>query len=84
MSLNNTPVGYMVKKSIRRVKQMKNVGKPDRIIRIILGLGLLSLLFFLDGNAKYWGLVGLIPLITGLFGFCPIYYLFKISSKKKA
>jgi hypothetical protein len=67
-----------------RVKQMKNVGKPDRIIRIILGLGLLSLLFFLDGNAKYWGLVGLIPLITGLFGFCPIYYLLTISSKKKA
>lgn len=63
---------------------MKNVGKPDRIIRIILGLGLLSLLFFLDGNAKYWGLVGLIPLITGLFGFCPIYYLLRISSKKKS
>lgn len=63
---------------------MKNVGKPDRIIRIILGLGLLSLLFFLDGNVKYWGLIGLVPLITGLFGFCPIYYLLKISSKKKA
>lgn len=63
---------------------MKNVAKPDRIIRIIIGIGLLSLLFFLDGNAKYWGLVGLIPLITGLFGFCPIYYLLKISSKKKA
>ena len=84
MSPNNTPMGYMIKKNTRRVKQMKNVGKPDRIIRIILGLGLLSLLFFLDGNAKYWGLVGLIPLITGLFGFCPIYYLLKISSKKKA
>jgi hypothetical protein len=63
---------------------MKNVGKPDRIIRIVLGLGLLSLLFFLDGNAKYWGLVGLIPLLTGLLGFCPIYYLLKLSSKKKA
>ena len=63
---------------------MKNVGKPDRIIRIILGIALLSLLFFLDGNAKYWGLVGLIPLITGILGVCPIYYLFKIISKKKA
>jgi hypothetical protein len=63
---------------------MKNVGKPDRVIRIILGVGLLSLLFLLDGNAKYWGLVGLIPLITGLFGICPIYSLLRINTNKKA
>lgn len=84
MNLNNIHIEYIIKKNARRVKQMKNVGKPDRIIRIILGIALLNLLFFLDGNAKYWGLVGLIPLITGILGVCPIYYLFKIISKKKA
>lgn len=50
---------------------MKNVGNPDQIIRIIAGLALLSLVFI--GPKTLWGLVGLVPLITGLFGFCPIY-----------
>lgn len=50
---------------------MNNVGNPDQIIRIIAGLALLSLVFI--GPKTLWGLVGLVPLITGLFGFCPIY-----------
>jgi len=50
---------------------MKNVGNPDQIFRIIAGLALLSLVFI--GPETLWGLVGLVPLITGLFGFCPIY-----------
>ncbi|MEI7885269.1 MAG: DUF2892 domain-containing protein [Clostridia bacterium] len=62
---------------------MKNVGKTDRIIRIILGLAVLSLLFFLTGNTRFWGLLGLIPLLTGLFGFCPLYKIFGISSAPK-
>ena len=61
---------------------MKNVGSTDRIIRVILGIAVLSLLFFLHGNQKYWGLIGLIPLITGLIGYCPIYSLLKISTNK--
>ena len=36
---------------------------------------LLSLLFLLDGNARWWGLVGIVPLVTGLAGFCPLYTL---------
>ena len=52
---------------------MKNVGNVDRVVRVIIGLGLLSLLFVLDGNARFWGLVGIIPLVTGLVGFCPLY-----------
>lgn len=52
-----------------------NVGGVDRILRIIVGLGLLSLLFVLDEPARYWGLVGLVPLATGLFRFCPAYTL---------
>ena len=52
-----------------------NVGGVDKGIRIIAGLALLSLLFFVEGNVRWWGLVGLVPLFTGLFGYCPLYSL---------
>ena len=57
-----------------------NVGGIDRVIRIIAGLALLSLLFILEGNARWWGLIGLVPLGTGLIGWCPAYIPFGISS----
>jgi len=60
-----------------------NEGKIDRIVRVIIGLALLSLLLILEGNIKYIGLIGLIPLITGAVGFCPLYTIFKISTVKK-
>lgn len=59
---------------------IKNVGNLDKIIRIVLGLALLSLLFVLEGTAKYLGLIGLIPLLTAFFGFCPLYALFGIKT----
>ena len=66
-----------------------NVGGIDKILRIVVGLGLLSLLYFLEGNARWWGLVGLVPLATGLINFCPLYTLLGIntgaaSGEKKA
>ena len=61
---------------------MQNVGKTEKIIRIILGLLLLVLLFVLDGNAKYVGLLGVVPLFTGLANYCPLYKLFKINTIK--
>ncbi|HKI83813.1 MAG TPA: DUF2892 domain-containing protein [Candidatus Krumholzibacteria bacterium] len=61
-----------------------NVAQADRWIRIVLGLGLLSLLFILDGGTRYIGLVGLIPLITGAVGFCPLYALFGFSTRVQA
>jgi hypothetical protein len=57
-----------------------NVGNLDRIVRIVVGLGLLSLLFFLEGAAKWWGLVGLVPLGTGLMGSCPLYSILGLST----
>jgi len=57
-----------------------NVGGIDRILRIAAGVVILSLVFILEGNARYWGLVGLLPLATGLFGFCPAYRLFGLST----
>ncbi|MGE4353450.1 MAG: DUF2892 domain-containing protein [Oscillospiraceae bacterium] len=59
---------------------MKNIGTVDRAVRIILGVALLSLLFILQNNLRYWGLVGLIPLVTGLLGYCPLYALLNIKT----
>lgn len=53
-----------------------NVGKLDRTARIIIGLILLSLPFWLDTPWRWLGLVGLMPLTTGLAGRCPGYHLF--------
>ncbi len=50
----------------------------DRGLRIALGLGLLSLTAV--GPHTMWGLLGLIPLVTGLSGFCPLYRLFGLST----
>ncbi|HMB76542.1 MAG TPA: DUF2892 domain-containing protein [Kiloniellaceae bacterium] len=49
----------------------RNVGTLDRILRIVVGLGLLSMLFI--GPKTLWGLVGLVPLGSALIGFCPLY-----------
>lgn len=55
-----------------------NEGKTDRIIRVLLGLALLSLTVI--GPQSMWGLVGLVPLITGVSGMCPIYKVLGIST----
>lgn len=50
-----------------------NIGSADRIIRVILGLALLSAIFFLDGKERWFGLLGLVPLLTAAVKFCPLY-----------
>lgn len=57
-----------------------NIGTADRVIRIVVGLILLSLLFILDGSIKYIGLIGIVPLLTAFIKFCPLYTLFKINT----
>ena len=57
-----------------------NVGSVDRLLRIIVGLLVAILGVVFD---SWWGLVGLVPLATGLFKFCPLYATFKISTIKK-
>jgi hypothetical protein len=58
----------------------------ERGLRVIAGIVLLSLVFF--GPRTFWGLIGLIPLVTGLLGSCPLYTLFGVStcsaSRKRA
>jgi len=60
----------------------KNVGKADRWIRIVAGLAVLSLLIWLPGTQRWFGLIGLVPLVTGIIAFCPVYALFGISTNK--
>jgi len=57
-----------------------NVGGIDRVLRILAGVALLALVFVLEGNARWFGLVGLVPLATGLVGYCPAYALFGLST----
>jgi hypothetical protein len=57
-----------------------NIGSVDRIVRIVAGLAILSLLVLLEGGSRWLGLVGIIPLATGLIRWCPAYALFGIDS----
>jgi hypothetical protein len=55
---------------------IKNEGTIDRALRVIAGLVLLSLVFV--GPQTMWGLIGIVPLVTGLIGVCPVYSLLGI------
>lgn len=57
---------------------MINEAGIDRAIRIVLGLALLALVFV--GPHTPWGLLGLVPLATGLFGYCPLYRVLGIDT----
>ncbi len=61
----------------------KNEGSVDRVLRIVLGLALLAYAL-LKPDAPYavWGWIGVIPLVTGLIGWCPIYRIFGIKTCK--
>lgn len=55
-----------------------NVGGIDRILRIVLGLVLIALT--LTGTIGVWGWVGVVPLVTAAFGFCPLYTVLGFST----
>jgi hypothetical protein len=57
-----------------------NEGSIDRIVRIVVGLVLISLVFI--GPQSPWGWIGVVPLATGLIGWCPAYTLFGIDTCK--
>lgn len=60
---------------------MMNIGTIDRIIRVILGVVLLSLVFV--GPRTPWGWFGIIPLTTALIGWCPVYRILSLSTRPK-
>jgi len=60
---------------------MRNEGSLDRGLRIVFGLALLALVFV--GPQTAWGWIGMVPLATGLIGWCPAYTLFGIRTCAK-
>ena len=58
----------------------KNVGNVDKAIRIVLGVAIIA---FGTYNQSWWGLVGIVPLITAFTGWCPAYSLIGVSTHKK-
>jgi Protein of unknown function (DUF2892) len=52
---------------------LRNLGMPERIVRIVVGLVVLGFFGALAAPWKYVTLIGLIPLGTGLLGHCPVY-----------
>lgn len=57
---------------------MKNEGVVDRSIRVAVGLAILSLTVV--GPQSQWALIGLVPLVTGVVGFCPLYKLLGLNT----
>lgn len=56
-----------------------NVGGLDRLLRIVAGVAILGAGYYFK---SWWGLVGLLPILTGTFRFCPAYLPFGFSSCK--
>lgn len=57
---------------------MRNEGTIDRILRVLLGIALIAMAFV--GPQSAWGWLGLVPLLTGLVGFCPLYRLIGVNT----
>jgi hypothetical protein len=55
----------------------RNVGSIDRIIRIVIGLALIAIPVT---GGTMWGYAGILPLVTGLVGWCPPYSLLGLST----
>jgi hypothetical protein len=60
----------------------RNEHVVERVVRVLLGAGLVSLVFV--GPQTLWGLIGLLPIATGLLGSCPAYTIFGISTCRTA
>ncbi len=58
-----------------------NEGTTDRVLRTVIGLALIAAYFFTSGGGYHWlYLIGIVPLVTGLIGTCPVYSLLGIST----
>ena len=59
---------------------LKNVGSIDRNIRIVLGIAIIIAGVLLN---SWWGVIGIVPLLTAGLNFCPLYSLIGVSTSKK-
>lgn len=55
-----------------------NVGNIDRILRIVAGITLIALAA--TGTVGMWGYIGIVPLLTGIFKFCPAYTMLGVNT----
>jgi hypothetical protein len=51
----------------------RNVGGVDKVLRVGVGIALLFQVVPVAGSANWWGLIGVVPLATALFRYCPLY-----------
>ena len=62
----------------------KNVGHPiDIWARVVVGIALLALMFLIDGNARWLGLIGIGPILTAVVRWCPGWAVLGINTAKK-
>ena len=57
-----------------------NIGKTDRTIRLLAGVGIIAAGFYFQ---SWWGAIGIVPLVTGTLRWCPPYQLLGISTDRK-
>ncbi|KPJ96341.1 MAG: hypothetical protein AMJ55_02220 [Gammaproteobacteria bacterium SG8_15] len=75
----------LIDKSLQHKHPLQNIGAIDRTIRIIVGMALISVWFVVDITSVNMGLVllpliGIVPLLSGIIGWCPINAMFKTRS----
>jgi hypothetical protein len=58
-----------------------NVGETDKIIRIVFGVVIIGVVGFYSNS--WWGVVGIVPIVTALVSWCPVYTMFGMSTCKK-
>jgi len=58
----------------------ENIGTRDRVLRIGIGIALLSTLFWVESSIRWFGLIGFVPVGTALFGNCPLYTALGLTS----
>lgn len=57
-----------------------NIGSTERLLRIIAGVVIIGLGLYFQ---SWWGVIGLVPLLTGLFRFCPLYKMLEMNTCKR-
>jgi len=57
-----------------------NVGTADRMIRLLVGAALLAFFFLWEGDLRWLGLIGIVPILTAFAGWCPAYRLLGLST----
>ena len=58
-----------------------NVGNVDRVLRLLVGIGLIALAG--SGTIGAWGYLGIVPLLTGITALCPLYSLLGIATTSR-